>query len=242
MWDKIQCVIQTYNQPATKELQQWIAWTKVDWRYSEGGYEIDVAKNRSVMKFLAEDVPRGKEYLLMIANDMVPMPTTFNILTEPGDLIYCQSMGNEGRLDHHGDKNFSAACWRGHAKVLQSFGPPWFRMGHTGDRTSQTYCDCGYFKDRAQEQGYDGRQVGIIGHEQRCILTPHGEDIQKWSMIWPSGWPLGDVFASTQPKTTAAQSLATPVTPCPCPCPKPAVTAATPVVAQPQAISAMPAC
>ena len=167
----------------------------LDWRYSEGGYEIDVAKNRTVKQFLDMDVPQGKEHLLMIANDMVPMPTTVRMVTDPGDLIFCQSMGNEGRLNHVGDKNFSAACWRGHAKVLQSFGPPWFRMGHTGDILDQTYCDCSFFKDRAQEQGFDARQVGIIGHEQRCILVPdQSAPTEKWVMFWPSQWPAQETL------------------------------------------------
>lgn len=195
MLDKIQCVIQTYNAPATKELQLWLAWTGIDWKYSEGNYEIDVGKNRVVEQFLRDDVSRGKEYLLMIANDMIPLESTVNILTAPGDLVYCQSMGNEGRLDHHGDKQFSAACWRAHKSILSSFGPPWFRMGHTGDRTAQTYCDCAYFKDRAQEKGYDGRQVGVIGHEQRCILIPHTEK-GKWAMLWTSAWPKTAILES----------------------------------------------
>ena len=72
MLTKIQCVIQTYNAPATRELQTWLKHTGVDWRYAGGGYEIDVAKNREIVRFLKEDVPAGKEYILLIANDMVP--------------------------------------------------------------------------------------------------------------------------------------------------------------------------
>lgn len=197
---KIQCIIQTYDKPATRELQQWLAWTGIEWRYSEGSYEIDVGKNRVIKQFLEYDITTGKEYLLMIANDMIPVQSTINIITDPRDLIYCQSMGNNGRLDHNGDKNFSAACWRASAKVLRSFGPPWFRMGHSGDITEQTYCDCLYFKDRAQEQGYDGYQVGIIGHEQRCILLPHHEDSKKWEMIWSNGWPAKEIFESVKNK------------------------------------------
>ena len=189
--DKIQLVIITYNQPATKELQTWIAWNKLDWYYGEQSYDVDVTKNRIIQKFLATDVSRGKEYLLCIANDMVPVPSTNNILTQEGNLLYCQSMGNEGRMDHVGDKNFSAACWRAHTKVLQSMTPPWFKNGRTGDCTAQTYCDCVYFKDRAQEQGYDGKQVGIIGHEQRCIIVPHSTEQGKWEMFWPSSWGQG---------------------------------------------------
>ena len=185
---KIQVVIITYNAPATKELQLWLSWNKLDWYYSSGSYEIDVAKNKIVKQFLDVDVPKGKEYLLAIANDMVPMPTTVNILTDDRPLVYCQSMGNEGRLDHHGNRNFSSACWRAHVGVLKAMAQPWFKMGHTGDRLEQTYCDCLYFKDNAQEAGYDGYQVGVIGHEQRCILIPHPEEQGKWQMFWPSQW------------------------------------------------------
>ena len=88
--NKIQCVIQNYNSPATKELQIWLKHMKVDWRYGQSGYELDVAKNRNIDQFLKEDVPKGKEYLLMIANDMIPLKTTKKILTEEGPLLYCQ--------------------------------------------------------------------------------------------------------------------------------------------------------
>jgi hypothetical protein len=200
--NKIQCVVITYDKPACRELQLWLNYFKVDWKYSEPSYEIDVVKNRIIVRYLQQDVPNGKEYLFCIANDMVPMQSTINILTAPGPLVYCQSMGNEGRVDHFGDKSFSAACWRAHSQVLQSFGPPWFRVGHTGDRTSQTFCDCLYFKDRAQEKGWDGTQVGFVGHEQRCILIPHpDEPNKKWQMFWPTAWnekeilkPIGETI------------------------------------------------
>ena len=115
-------------------------------------------------------------------------------------------MGNEGRLDHYGDKQVSGACFRAHKDVLQSFGPPWFRMGHTGDRTAQTYCDCSYFKDRCQEQGFDGREVGKIGHEQRIILLPHHEEpYKRWEVLWPSHWNEREMCNLAQPAEESAK-------------------------------------
>lgn len=188
MLDKIQCIIMTYNSPACKELQQWLSRMGVDWRFGIGDYEIDVARNLNVIRFLDEDVPRGKEYMFMLNDDMVPLLETKPILEVPGDIVYCGSVANYGRKDHFGDKEFSGACFRVHRKVFQSFGPPWFKVGHSGDVTKRTYCDCNYFRDRANDNGFDSKMVGIVGHSQRCILIPDGPD--KWKMIWPNAWDI----------------------------------------------------
>ena len=126
MLDKLLCVIQTYNEPACRELQQWLAVKKVNWTYGEAQYEIDVTKNRIVKNFLAN---KAFDYLLCIAHDMVPLGDTQNILTAPGDLLYCESLMSGGRLTHSGDYRFNAACFRVHRRVLEAMKAPWFKMG-----------------------------------------------------------------------------------------------------------------
>jgi hypothetical protein len=181
--DQIQCIIMSYGQPACRELQQWLAGMGVSWRYGLGDYEIDVARNRNVKAFLDCDVAAGKQYLLMIDDDMVPVRETRPILTLPGDMLYCGHTSKDGQVTHFGDKNFSSACFRVSAALLQSFGPPWFRMGHSGDLLQRTHCECNYFRDRANEAGYDGQMAGIVGHKTQCVLLPDGKD--KWKMLFP---------------------------------------------------------
>ena len=142
-----------------------------------------MARNRNVKLFLDEDVPRGKEFLLMIDDDMVPVVETKPILTLPGDMIFCGHCSKEGNTAHYGDKNFTAACFRVSVKVLRSFGPPWFRMGHSGDMMTRTHCECNYFRDRANEVGFDGKMAGIIGHRASCVLLPDGKE--RWKMMFP---------------------------------------------------------
>ena len=68
-------------------------------------------------------------------------------------------------------------------EVLRSFGPPWFRMGHSGDMMTRTHCECNYFRDRANEVGFDGKMAGIIGHRASCVLLPDGKE--RWKMMFP---------------------------------------------------------
>ena len=188
MVEKLICVIQTYDRPACRELQIWLARNNVAWMYGEQMHEIAVTKNRIVKTFLATEY----DYLLCIANDMVPLGTTVKILTEPGDLLYCESISAPGRLDHTGDYNLNAACWRASRKVLETVPAPWFKMGHSADGTQQTYCDCSYFCRNASDAGFDSKSVGEIGHEQRMILIPDAtEPKTKWQAIFPGQWSIG---------------------------------------------------
>ena len=180
-------IIQTYNAPACRELQIWLANRKLVWGYGQQNYAVDVTKNRIIKDFLATKF----DTLLCIANDMVPIKTTDNILTAEGDLVYCESYSAGGRMQHQGDYNFNAACFRASRKVLEAMGAPWFAMGHSADRTVETYCDCNHFCRKAAEAGYDSKSVGHIGHEQRMILLPDEEKPrEKWKVIFPHQWNI----------------------------------------------------
>ena len=91
-----------------------------------------MARNRNILQFLAEDVPRGKQYLLSINDDMVPIGETSPILTADGDLVYCASPGNQGTVDHYGDRQLSGACWRASARLLRASVRPGFAWGTAG--------------------------------------------------------------------------------------------------------------
>jgi hypothetical protein len=173
-----------YNTPACEQLSRWLYAKGLDWRYGISDYEIDVARNKNVLEFLKSD----KQYLLMINHDMVPLPETNAILTADGDVVYCGSYSSRGTPDHIGDKQFNSACWRVHRRVFESFGPPWFRVGHSGDVTERTYCDCNYFKDRCNDAGFDSHMVGLIAQRVEIVLFPDPADpASKWKFFWAAG-------------------------------------------------------
>ena len=199
--NKIQVIVMRHNSPACEELQEWLHVMKLDWRNGVGDYEIDVARNRNVKRFLDEDVPAGKEYLLMMDEDMVPLPESLGIIQLPGDLLYCSYPNKRGGIDHFGNGTMASGCVRMSAKLLQSIPAPWFRTGHTGDMMSHTNCDCNYFRDRAREAGADAQMAGLIGHLQKTVLAVvPGSEGKRWRMIF-----RGDGSLKCSPKSTTAE-------------------------------------
>jgi hypothetical protein len=177
----IQAVVMSAGQPASRALAQWLSRQGIAWRYGSQDYGIDHARNQNVRRFLAEDAPRGKAFLLMVDHDMVPTPETVSILTTPGNLLYCGYADRYGTPGHYGDEAFGAACFRASAELLAAMPDPWFKMGYVDGR--RVACECGFFRMRAKGLGYQSQMVGIIGHEQRCVLLPdeHG----GYALHWP---------------------------------------------------------
>lgn len=188
MIDKLLCIVQSYDQPACRELQIWLSHHNVKWTYGEQHYTIDVTKNRIVKTFL--DL-REFDHLLCIANDMVPLSDTKNILEAPGDLVYCESLSGAGQLQHAGDYQFNAAAWRASRRCLEAMGAPWFKMGTSADLCQNSYCDCNHFLRKSQEAGYDSKPVAHMGHATRMILIPDPEKPrEKWQAIFPNQWKV----------------------------------------------------
>ena len=78
MLPEIQAVVMSAGQPACRALGQWLGQHGLAWRYGSQDYGIDAARNQNVRRFLADDVPRGKTFLLMIDHDMVPSVSFFD--------------------------------------------------------------------------------------------------------------------------------------------------------------------
>ena len=169
---EIQTVIMSAGQPASRNLGTWLGRHRLEWRYGSEDYGLDHARNQNVRRFLSEDVPRGKRYLLMIDHDMVPIASTSSILRDDGPLVYCGYVDRYGFPGHFGDGDFGAACFRASADLLQAIVDPWFQtLYHAGQRVA---CECGFFHLQAKRHQAIAKMVGTIGHAQNCVLVPDG--------------------------------------------------------------------
>ncbi len=180
----IQVVVMSAGQPASRALGIWLSRHRLDWRYGSQDYGIDAARNQNVTRFLLEDLQRGKTHLLMIDHDMVPVSQTDPILTAAAeiDLAYCGYADRFGSPGHYGDGNLGAACFRVSAGLLTRMRRPWFQSGYLdGQRIA---CECGYFRLLAARCGVGSVMVGVIGHEQRCVLLP-GARGAGFTLHWP---------------------------------------------------------
>ena len=178
----IQAVVLSGGPPANKLLGPWLAWHCPDWRYGSGEYGYNVARNQSITRFLGEDVPAGKTHLLMLDHDMVPIAETNAILELPGDLLYCGFVGRCASKGHKGHGDFGWACSRISAELLSRVGYPWSR--DTIEDGRRVECECTFFRKRAAALGAKPRMVGIVGHEQTCILLPTETEL-GWAVAWP---------------------------------------------------------
>lgn len=180
----IQAVVLSGGSPACKRLGLWLARHCPDWRYGSGEYGYNVARNQSITRFLREDVPSGKTHLLMFDHDMVPLPQSEAILTEPGEMLYCGFVGKEASHAHYDDGDFGWACSRISAELLGKVGYPWSQDIIKDGRRIE--CECNFFRKKAIAAGESSRMVGIVGHEQTGIIVPNPAAKHGWSIMWPS--------------------------------------------------------
>lgn len=145
-------------------------------------YDVCTARRQSLAHFLAVDVPAGATHLVMLDDDMVPVPTTERILTADGDLAYCGYAGRGGRPGHYGDDDFGCACCRISAELACKIDiPTSFDFGFDATRTSVLKCECQVFRDQARRLGYESRMVGVIGHCVNIVIVPTDNGvIQRW--------------------------------------------------------------
>lgn len=201
--DKIQIVVSSRGGPMCRPLQLWLASLPVKWRYGSPDYRMEAARNQNVDYFLKRDVPRGKKYLLLLDDDMVPVIDTNRIISADGDLIYCGYADREGSRGHHGDGDFGVACSRISASLLRRMEPPWFKLGYNEEwidlktddagnfigghppMTVRLHCDCWWFLQQAKQLGAEPKMVGIVGHLQQCVIFPDPDSKLGWKIAWP---------------------------------------------------------
>lgn len=170
---------------ANRLLMDWLEKHRLPWRYGSDEIGVDVARNQSINRYLREDVPNGRKYMLMVDADMVPIPGTEGVLSQEHELVYCGAVGREGSHGHYGMDDFGASCFKVSHQALKSMGgPPWFRMGYNDELTLKTGCECSYFHELARRAGIVPVMAGVVGHLQTCVLLPE-DNQQGYRAEWP---------------------------------------------------------
>jgi len=180
---QIQVVVVSHDRPPNTLLSLWLcARGLVDWRPSSYDYDVGEVRNQAVRRFLHEDIPAGKRHLLLIDDDIVPLPESEAILSAEGELVYCGSVGPFGTRGHYGDGDFGENCCRMSHRLLQRMAYPYFKTEYReGVRVA---CDGRRFRDQAAANGIPSQMVGIVGHQQTCILVPINEP-PGYRVAWP---------------------------------------------------------
>ena len=180
---EIQAVVVSHDRPACKPLSLWLSGHRLDWRYSAYDYHVEEVRNQQVRRFLREDVPAGKVYLLLIDDDMVPVESSNAILTAAGDLMYCGTVGPFGTKGHYGDGDFGENFCRLSARLLKRMAYPYFQTAYQdGVRVA---CDGRHFRQQAQPF-VTPKMVGVAGHQQTCIVFPDPDSKLGWQLAWPT--------------------------------------------------------
>jgi len=197
-------VVMAYREEPNRHLAAWLRSLEArgyEWRYGPETHPVYVARNQVVNRFLAEDT--AKQHLVMIDAPLVPIKgSTVNVLTEPGDVVYCGYFGRYGTAGHYG--NFGCGCFRASRGVYEAMPPPWFDFGYDAALAQKTQCECAYFAERLSAlslapacQGEAERspvvplQVGIIGRLTELVLIPTGPG--RMRIVSPHELPIGDV-------------------------------------------------
>ena len=168
-----------YREEPNRHLAAWLRSLEgsgYEWRYGPETHPVYVARNQVVNRFLTEDT--AKQHLVMIDAPLVPMKgSTINVLTQPGEVVYCGYYGRYGTAGHHQD--FGCGCFRASRRLYESLPPPWFDFGYDETLTQKTQCECIRFAHRLASLSLDGhavepRQVGVIGRLAEVVLIPSG--------------------------------------------------------------------
>lgn len=182
--------VHCYRRQPNPELTAWLEVVRktcpVRMVYSQ--YDICLARRQSLANFLRDDVPAGCTHLVQIDEDMVPVETTDNILTAPGDLVYCGYRGKRGRRGHYGDGDFGCGFSRISADLAGKMHvPASFNFVFNADSTAVVGCECEVFRRHAQLLGISSLMVGVVGHLVEMVAVPMEGGKDNVNLRWPAG-------------------------------------------------------
>ena len=179
----IQVIVVAHERPPNPLLTRWLARVGIaDWRPSSKDYHVEEVRNQAVTRFLREDARRGKRYLLLIDDDMVPVASTNAILSADGPLVFCGSAGPCGTKGHYGNGDFGENFCRLSLDLLQKMQYPYFKTIY--ENGVRTHCDGWTFNQQAKALGIESKMVGIVGHQQTCVVFPMENEL-GWGLRWP---------------------------------------------------------
>ena len=154
-------------------LASWLKRNGIQYGVGYSDESGEIARNRKVVDFLASTAD-DESMLFLLDADIAPGPDhgLDNMLTEPGELIYCGHPARSLQCGHFGDGNLATGCMRATRRLLQEVGPPWFVNELNARGTSVSQCSCNRFarfaKDRA---GVTSRMVGKVYHITKVLAT-----------------------------------------------------------------------
>lgn len=156
-------VVMAYRAPPCSLLLNWLRDTGYDdWELGSQEYGIDIARNQTVNRFLAERP--GVENVLLIDADMVPTATKRGIESPKGECLWWGYVGHQGSQGHV--SSFGAGMCRLSRTLLERMPRPWFKTTYNDELTLRLECECKWFADRARECGAEPKLVGFCGHQQ----------------------------------------------------------------------------
>jgi hypothetical protein len=181
-------VVMAYREEPNRHLRAWLDALRergYEWRYGPESSPVYVARNQVVHRFLTEDT--AKQHLVMIDAPLVPIKgSTVNVLTKPGDVVYCGYFGRYGMAGHY--LNFGCGCFRASRRVYELLPPPWFDFEYDATKTQRTGCECRHFAKRLPKEPL---QVGVIGRRTELVLIPSGRGSMR--IVSPHEVPIGEV-------------------------------------------------
>jgi len=206
--NEIQIAVVSGSGGPCRLLRDWLDGLPIEWWVSSTDKGLDVVRNQVITRFLREDVPKGKKFLLSINGDDVPVIDTNPIISTPGDLLWCGDVGHWGSPGHYGDNAFGCGCFRASADLLSRMRMPWFETrlndcyqnkswlemqgadpGKSPPHTQRIACECDWFARRARKAGAEPKMVGIVGNQQGgddgCILFPDLTAKPPWKVAFP---------------------------------------------------------
>jgi hypothetical protein len=156
------------------ELALWLKDVPAPWCVSQWGNWPDErhwwmsgnAKNLAAAKFLAES---DKQYMLVIDNDMVPVPESKETLISTAPIASARHWGRWGGFVHnHGDGVVGMGFTKIRRDVLEAAGPDPFTVEKAGE------CECAAFCRKAKAAGFLPLEVGFCGHQVPVVVMPDG--------------------------------------------------------------------
>ena len=111
-----------------------------------------------------------EEWLIMVDDDMVPLPETEALLEAKGDIVGARAAARSGHESHQG--SLSMGCVKVHRRVVEGIAPPWFEFAYTADGAEVASCECLYFWRKALDAGFTIVKSGVIGHRFPVTVVP----------------------------------------------------------------------
>ena len=109
-------------------------------------------------------------WLVLVDDDVVPVPETEELLRSPADFAGARAWGRMGAPLH--PETFSMSAVKVHRRVIQAIAPPWFAFTFSPDGQRQEQCECLYFQRKVQAAGFQCVQAGTIGHRFPVTVLP----------------------------------------------------------------------